>query len=445
MIRTNRRFLVLGAMVSWALLSGSPATAQEDVSYTVIDRVAAVVGDSVIPESRIAEEINVYRQQGGELPADSVGMAELRRGILERLINQTLLLQAALRDTMIMVSEAEVQTSVDRAMREVRGQFTSELEFRQELERSNFGTPEEYRRWLADQQRKDMLRNQLMQRLQEAQQLTPLAPTEEELRAFYESNRGQLGARPATIAFRQVVVRVQPDSAALEDAFQLADSLARELRDDADFAQMARRYSGDPSTRELGGDLGWVRRGIFVPEFEAKAFSLRPGAISEPVLTVFGFHIIQVERSQPAEVQVRHILIQPQITRADRDRARETAEDVARALREGAPIDSVTDLHHDYAGQEQAIVDEFPADELPPGYGEALQGATPGGIVGPVSLDLGDGRPKYAVIRFDGVRPAGEFSYEDVKERLRSMLAEESAMGRYLQTLRDATYVEVRY
>jgi peptidyl-prolyl cis-trans isomerase SurA len=422
-----------------------PASTQGDSSYTVIDRIAAVVGDSVIPESRIAEEINVFRQQGGELPTDSAGMNALRRDILERLINQTLLLQAALRDTMIMVSEAELQAAVDRAMREVRGQFASELEFRQQLETSNFGSPEEYRRWLADQQRREILRNQLMQRLQEQQQLTPLAPTEAELRAFYEANRGQLGQRPATIAFRQIVVRVKPDSAAVADAFQLADSLARELRDGADFEQMARRYSGDPSTRELGGDLGWVRRGIFVPEFEAVAFRLRPGVISEPVLTVFGYHIIEVQRSQPAEVQVRHILIQPVITRADRDRARETAEEVAAALRAGAPIDSLTDLHHDYAGQEQAVVDEFPANELPPGYVEALQGATSGDIVGPVSLDLGDGRPKYAVIRFDGMRPAGEFSYEDVKERLRSMLSEENAMGRYIQTLRDATYIEVRY
>lgn len=444
-MRTSRHAPILVALAAWALVAVPPATAQEEAEYTLIDRIVAVVGDSVIPVSRIEEELNVYRQQGGQLPEDSAGMMALRNDILERLINQTLMLQAALRDTMIIVSEVEVQTAVDRAIREVRGQFTSELEFRQQLETSNFGTPEEYRRWMADQQRKEMLRGQLMQRLQEAQELTPLAPTEDELRAFYETNRAQLGERPATIAFRQIVVRVKPDSAALADGFQLADSLARELRDGADFEQMARRYSGDPSTRELGGDLGWVRRGVFVPEFETVAFRLRPGVISEPVLSVFGYHIIQVERSQPAEVKVRHILIQPQITRADRDRARETAEDVARALREGAPIDSVTDLHHDYAGQEQAIVDEFPASELPPGYGEALQGAMPGDIVGPISLDLGDGRPKYTVVRFDGIRSAGEFSYEDVKERLRSMLAEENAMSRYLRSLREATYVDIRY
>jgi peptidyl-prolyl cis-trans isomerase SurA len=444
-MRTSRRWQWVAAVALWTPVTVPTLSAQGDESFTVIDRVAAVVGDSVIPVSRIEEELNVYRQQGGQLPSDSAGMAALRRDILERLINQTLMIQAALRDTMIQVSEVEVQAAVDRAMREIRQQFPSQLEFRRELEASNFGTPEEYRRWLADQQRREILHNQLIQRLREGQQLTPLAPTEEELRAFYEANRGQLGQRPATIAFRQIVVRVKPDSAALQRAFELADSLAGELREGADFAQMARRYSGDPSTREQGGDLGWVRRGVFVPEFEEVAFRLRPGAISRPVLTVFGYHIIQVERSQPAEVQVRHILIQPEITRADRERARAIAEEVASALREGAPIDSLTDLHHDYAGQEQAIVDEFPVSDLPPGYTDALRGASAGDVVGPVLLDVGDGRPKYTVIRFDGMRPAGEFSYEDVKERLRSMLAEENAMGRYLRSLREATYVDIRY
>jgi len=286
-----------------------------------------------------------------------------------------------------------------------------------------------------------------MQRLQETQQLTPLAPTEEEMRAYYEANRERFGTRPATVAFRQIVVRVDADSAALADARQLADSLAQAIRDGADFAQVARRYSGDPSTRENGGDLGWQRRGNFVPAFEAVAFSpqLRPGEISDPVLTVFGFHIIEVERTQPAEIRLRHILIQPVVTQADRDRARQTAGEVAEALREGAPMDSLADLYHDYAGQEQTVIEDFPRDSLPPLYQQAFSGTAPGDILGPLQLDLGDGRPKYVVIRFDLARPEGAFTYEEVRDRSRAGLAEENAMARYLQTLREATYIDVRY
>ena len=73
-----------------------------------------------------------------------------------------------------------------------------------------------------------------------------------------------------------------------------------------------------------------------------------------------------------------------------------------------------------------------------------MQGATPGDVIGPVLLDVGDGRPKYTVIRVGDVRPEGEFSFEDVRERLRSMLADQNAMERYLRGLREATYIEVR-
>jgi peptidyl-prolyl cis-trans isomerase SurA len=292
-----------------------------------------------------------------------------------------------------------------------------------------------------------MLRSKLMQRLQETQQLTPLAPTEEEMRAYYEANRANFGRRPATVSFRQIVVRVDADSAAMAVAEQLADSLARAIRDGADFGQVARRYSGDPTTRDVGGELGWVRRGFFVPEFEAVAFSgrLRPGEISDPVRTVFGYHVIEVQRSQPAEVRVRHILIQPEITEEDRQRAMQRSEDVAAALKEGAPMDSLADLYHDYAGLEQTVIEDFPQDSLPPLYRDALAGATPGDILGPYPLDLGDGRPKYTVIRLDIARPEGEFTYEEIRDRSRARLAEENALNRYLSTLREATYIDVRY
>jgi peptidyl-prolyl cis-trans isomerase SurA len=183
-----------------------------------------------------------------------------------------------------------------------------------------------------------------MQRLRERGELEPLQPTEEEMHAFYERTKAQQPQRPATLTFRQIVIRSDPDTAALRVAFRLADSIKVALRDGADFDLTARQFSDDPGSGERGGDLGWVRRGMLVTEFEAVAFRLRPGVISEPVRSVFGFHIIRVDRRQPGEVMVRHILIAPTITEADRARARARADSVLQALRDGAPVDSLTTL-----------------------------------------------------------------------------------------------------
>ena len=109
-----------------------------------------------------------------------------------------------------------------------------------------------------------------------------------------------------------------------------------ELRRGADFATAARRFSQDPGSKEQGGSLNWFRRGVMVPEFERVAFALKPGVVSDPVESPFGYHIIQVERVQPAEVQARHILLVPDIDSVHVDSARATAESVRAALVAGA-------------------------------------------------------------------------------------------------------------
>ena len=120
-----------------------------------------------------------------------------------------------------------------------------------------------------------------------------------------------------------------------------------ELRRGADFATAARRFSQDPGSKEQGGSLNWFRRGVMVPEFERVAFGLKPGVVSDPVESPFGYHIIQVERVQPGEVQARHILLVPEIDSAHVDSARATADGGASGAGSGRRVrltsaDSIT-------------------------------------------------------------------------------------------------------
>ncbi len=437
------RFAATAVMgIAAGVVLTTPGEAQ-DTRLARVDRIVAIVGRTVIPASRIEEELNVFRQQGGEFPADSAGRMALRRRILKEIIEDELLVQEAQRDTMVQVTEQEIQAEVEPAIRQVRSQFASELEFERKLRESGFDSPDDYRRWITEQRRRQILRDRFMAVLGQRGDIKPLPPTENELRAFYDDIKDQQPDRPPTVSFRQIVVPSQASPEAMREALLLADSLAKELQKGANFGVVARRFSDDPGSREMGGEMGWVRRGQgLVREFEQAAFRLQPGKVSPPVQTSFGFHLIEVVRAQPAEVQVRHILIAPDITDDDRARAKATAEQVAEALRNGASADSLARMHHDPI--EDRVVDNVPQDQLPGTYGTALAGAQPGAIVGPVNLDTGNGRIKYAVIEFVGSRPGGRYTYEDLRDQLRRAMSERNALERFIKNLRDRTYIEER-
>ena len=85
------------------------------------------------------------------------------------------------------------------------------------------------------------------------------------------------------------------------------------------FAEMALKYSQDPSAKQAGGSLGFLKRGTLVTEFESVAFNLKPGEISEPVKTDFGYHIIQLLGKLGDKINTRHILISPKTSFEDEE------------------------------------------------------------------------------------------------------------------------------
>ncbi len=438
-MRHGRRVAVGAALVAALALHAVPSAAQGQGES--VDRVVAVVGNSPILESQLQEEM-FGRQQGGlTLPTDPVALAALRDQVLSDLIDQELVVQLASRDTTIVVTDQDVADAVENRYREVRRSFTTEPDFRRELQQAGFGTPEEYRRWLTDQQRRRILQNKYFETARARDQLKPVTPTERELRDYFDRATDK-GQRPAAVAFRQLVVTPRPSAAAKAAARALADSIATALRAGGDFAVAARRFSMDAGSAVQGGDLGWFRRGQMVRAFDAVAFALRPGVISDPVESPFGFHVIQVQRVQPTEVNARHILIMPPVSQAEADSARALAERLHALVVAGASMDS---LQREYSDpEEERTFDLIPIDQLPPSYAPVLQ-ADSGQVTTVFRLDAADTlRSKWAFARVTQKRAAGPLRFEDVRDQLRARVGQDLALKRYMLHLRRLAYVDIR-
>lgn len=437
------RIIALAALA----LGGASAALAQDPEIVPVDRIVAVVGTETILWSDVLEEINLMRAQGRELPNDSLAQMALARSIIDRLIDTELLLQRAQQDS-VQVEDAELTSAVEQRMRQVRGQFQSEPQFLELLRRSGFGSVEEYRRWLMDEQRRNALQDRLIGKLRQEGKLPPAPVSEAEVQQFFDENKGQVPRLPATVTFRQVVVPVTPSPAAREAARVKAESLLVELRRGGDFEQIAKRESMDPGSRETGGDLGWRRRGGgsegLVPEFEYVIFRLGPGQLSPVFETSFGFHIARVDRIQPAEVKVRHILIRPTLDSADVAAARLRADSVAMAWRGGATFDSLVAKYHDPI-EERSIPNPFPRNQLPQPYQQALEGREANAILDPFEIeDTARGVPKFVIVQLTSVEPEREPSLAEFRQQIRDQLAQQKAVRRLFDSMREATYVSVR-
>jgi peptidyl-prolyl cis-trans isomerase SurA len=424
--------LVVGVLVATASAAQQP-----------VDRIVAVVGTRPILASQIEEEMVQAQAQGGHVPPDSAGRVAMRRDILDRIIELELLVQQAQRDTTIKITDQEVLDQVEQTYQNVRKQFTSEVEFREQIKQAHFGSVEEWRRWLADEQRRQLYAQRLIEAQKQKGKLKPIPPTDAQMREFWEQNKSQQPRRPATVGFRQIVIRPDPDSAAKRRAYQLAESLVVQLRHGADFAAAAKRFSGDSASAAQGGELGWFRRGVMVKEFEDWAFHMKPGETSDPVETPFGFHIIQIERTQPAEVLGRHILIMPDISPEQIAKARALADSVNGAL-QGNPalFDALARAHGD--PQEQKIVEDVPFDKLPPEYQQPIAADTSLGLKRVITLGGDTPRPKFVVLEVASRHAEGELSYDEVKINIRQTLGDQLAIRHFIDQLKRQTYIDIR-
>jgi peptidyl-prolyl cis-trans isomerase SurA len=408
---------------------------QSPQGINIVERVLAVVGDSMISQTQLDQALLAMEARGWARPTGAAELLEARLEILEQMINQLLIIQEASKDSLLAVSEEELE---DRVQQQIDGQVIG------------FGTLGALQRALAEQnmtlalyreQQKNLIRQQVLQEryfAKRGRSTASITITEEEARTYFEENQDQIPERPATFKFESIELQPEPSDAVKAVALARADSVLGLLRDGADFAELAQRFSDGPSA-EAGGELPWIRQdGTMVEEFEEMAFALPAGVPSPPVETQFGYHLILVERVRGGERRVRHILFQPEITASDVEVNDARVESFAERLRAGA---TMADL-----GQEPDTVD-MPLEAIArnsQALAAAIQDAQVGDVVGPVRVADPRAENTWFLTRLLEITPGGPGEFSEFRDMIVERMKDERLTESVIEGLRSQAHIEVR-
>lgn len=282
--------------------------------------VAARVNDQPITKKEFEEasERNLarYRNQGHQLQPNIE--ARIRESVLRRMIEDKII-ELKAKETQVSVTDEELNTKFT----EQKARFRTDEAFKDYLQRSQNTEAQ-----MKDELKRNMLRDRLVEKMS-----GEIAVTDEEVKKFYEENINRFKDREQ-VKLSRIVLRVAPtatDAERKKAKAKAADLAKQAKKANADFAKLARDNSNGPEAAK-GGDLGFLYRGRMQPEFDAVAFALKPGDVSDVVETKMGYEVIKVEerkdeRVRPVE-EVTDTIRTSLLARKRNDKRREILRDL---------------------------------------------------------------------------------------------------------------------
>jgi peptidyl-prolyl cis-trans isomerase SurA len=298
------------------LISPAFIRAQEQI----IDEVVAVVGANYILQSDIEAQYIQYRMQGAIKDARAT-----RCAILEDMLFQKLLLNQAELDS-VQITDDQIEQTMDARFRYYIQQFGSQEKLEQFYKKPLLQIKEEFRTLVQEQ----LMVDEVEQKLTKDIKVTP-----SEVRNFF--NKIPTDSIPM-IEMEYEVGQIVKEPIISKEEMEATRERLRGLRErilkGENFAALATLYSEDPGSARKGGEVGFVSRGQLYPEYEAIAFSLKKGEVSDIVKSKAGYHIIQLIERRGDMINTRHILLMPKISDDDLARASKLLDSVANLIKE---------------------------------------------------------------------------------------------------------------
>jgi len=397
-----------------------------------LDRVSAIVDDSIIMKSELDARINsVKRQMAGQLPPDNI----LREQVLERLILENIQLQMAERGG-VQISDQQLNDTIKRIAKQ--NGMTIE-QFSQALKKDGLSYRE-----AVEQIRTEML----ISRVQKFQVNNRVKISEQDVDYFLASKAGKM-ASEAEYRLSHILISIpsQASPAEIKKAKKKADSIVASLRSGKDFRKQAIANSKGQNALK-GGDLGW-RKEAQLPSLFADAVSeMSVGETSNPIKSASGFHIIQIADKRGGstflitQTNVRHILVMPNEIRSDAD-AKARIDQIYNKLTNGGDF---TELAKEYSDDPGSAVNGgdlgwINPGDMVPAFDNMMNDIAPGQLSQPFKSKFG-----WHILEVEGRKETDmgeQVQRNQIKQMLQARQFEEE-LPIWLRKIRSESYVDIK-
>ena len=408
----------------------------------ILDQVVAVVGKSIILQSDIENQYLNYRMQGGIEGTET----QMKCQILQSILYQKLMVAQAEVDS-LTVDEVQVAGELERRLSTFINQFGSQ----EKMEKYYGKSLTEIKSELHDIVKDQLLAQQVQQKITGKVTVTP-----SEITTYFNNiPKDSIPLIKTEYIIRQIV---KEPPVSIEEKLRVKKELLelrKRILDGESFSTLAILYSEDPGSAKKGGELGFYGRGQLYPAFEAAAYKLKPGEISDVVETKAGYHIIQMIARKGDYINVRHILLTPKVSPLDLEKAKMQLDTVVRKIRsDSLTFDKAVEKYSDgknknnggYLLNPQTGGIEFEGDQLDPQVSFTVNKLKPGQISNPVPFKTEEQKDAFRLLYLEKKIPPHRANLKEDYPKIEQwalQAKQRKAIDNWINDKAQSTYIKI--
>lgn len=299
-----------------------------------VDKIVAKVGSEIVLYSDWREQVEYINEKQKSLNEGD------ECAILENILIQKFMVHQAKLDS-IEIQDEEIENQLSARIDQILQYMGNDMKkFEEYYGQSVAEVRERFREDLKSQMLTERLQNKVLGNIN----VTP-----KETEKFFQSiPKDSIPYFNSEVEIAEIIIKPVPNEIQMNKAKDKLNKLATRIRAGEDFGKLASTYSEDPGSGKQGGNLGWMKRGSLVPEYEAAAFRLDTDSLSAVTQSEYGFHLIQLLGRRGNNINTRHILVRPELADEDIQKARHLIDSVReKIIKDTIPFELMVRRHSD--------------------------------------------------------------------------------------------------